>query len=493
MANRQHRDMRFRRVFGCVGQVLSGGGIVLHAGLHCEDSLGFCSHPTAPAGTIRFAPIGRHQAVDSNRHERSASVFCLRNSSSSDHCFETGVLTVPVFLYEAVDLSGHKSGGVIDAGSRKAAIQQLTKRRLTPIALHEKTVQNGMVRSGIPRAELAAFYEKMSEMLKAGMPLAQSLKLTGEISGHAGFSEIVRRMHAEVIDGRNMADCMLSFRGVFDAVDIAIVRAGLEGAFLADALKELAQMSRRQQQLRGQILGALSYPGFLIVASTIMFFVLAILFVPRFAPMFSGLRERGELPMITEVVLGGSLLLRESLPQLAGLSFALIAAFLVACRNPVFLRKTKLVLLGLPGVKSLFLQVSLCRLSRLLSTLLNNGITLDRSLSLCSGATGSPALDDVILECSRQVRQGASFAKVLRPVSFIPREYRELAWVGEKTNALADVLSGASEVMEQQLKSRLDALLRLLEPVMLVVMGSVVAMFVFALVLPILRSSSLVG
>lgn len=408
-------------------------------------------------------------------------------------CPKTRVLTVPAFLYEAVDPSGQKSGGVIDAGSRRAAIQQLTKRNLTPVALHEKSLKTGVVRAAIPRSELAAFYEKMSEMLKAGMPLAQSLKLTAEISGHARFSDVLRQMHSEVIDGRNMADCMQSLQGVFDPVDIAIIRAGLEGAFLPDALKELALMTRRQQQLRSQVLGALSYPGFLIVASTVMFFVLAILFVPRFAPMFAGLRERGELPLITEVVLGGSLMLRESLPQIAGLSAIVVTGLLAACRNPVFLRRLRLLVLGCPGLKSLFLSVSLCRLSRLLSTLLNNGITLDRSLSLCSGATGSPALDDVVMECSRQVRQGVSFARVLRPVAFIPREYRELAWVGEKTNALADVLSGASEVMEQQLKNRLDAILRLLEPVMLVVMGSVVAIFVFALVLPILRSSSLVG
>lgn len=400
---------------------------------------------------------------------------------------------MPTFVYEAVDFSGRKLDGMVEAGSRRAAVQQLTRTHLTPINLSEKILKQQFGRSGIPTSELAAFYEKMSEMLKAGMPLAQAIKLTGEISGHAGFSEIVRRMHTEVIDGRNLADCMQGFQGVFASIHVAIVRAGLEGAFLPEALKELATITRRQQQLRSQIIGALSYPAFLIVASTIMFFVLAIMFVPRFAPMFSGLRDRGELPMVTEIVLGGSLLLRENLLQLGGLSLLAAIGLLSACKNQVFRRKFQQLVVCLSGLKSLFIAVSLCRFSRLLSTLLKNGITLDRSLLLCSAATGNLALDDVMLECSRQVRQGGSFAKVIRSIPFIPREYRELIWVGEKTNALADVLSSASEVMEQQLKNRLDALMRLLEPIMLVLMGSVVAVFVFALVLPILRSSSLVG
>jgi type II secretory pathway component PulF len=102
-------------------------------------------------------------------------------------------------------------------------------------------------------------------------------------------------------------------------------------------------------------------------------------------------------------------------------------------------------------------------------------------------------LDDVVLDCALQVRKGTSFAQVLRSVKWIPREYRELVYIGERTNRLDEILAGAADSLESQIQNRLDAMLKLLEPALLVVMGSIVALFVFALIMPILRSSSLVG
>lgn len=93
-----------------------------------------------------------------------------------------------------------------------------------------------------------------------------------------------------------------------------------------------------------------------------------------------------------------------------------------------------------PILKQLGLLISLGRFSRLLSTLLKNGITLDKALALCAGASGSPALDDVVLDCALQVRKGTSFAEVLRAVQWIPREYRELVYIGERTNRLDEII-----------------------------------------------------
>jgi general secretion pathway protein F/type IV pilus assembly protein PilC len=237
----------------------------------------------------------------------------------------------------------------------------------------------------------------------------------------------------------------------------------------------------------------LSYPGFLIAVSSLMFLVLSTLFVPKFEPMFSGLRERGQLPVLTEVMLTGSLWLRDNLLLFAGMSFAAVCGLVVGLRKPGFRRSFLTLCLSLPVLKGLGLLISMGRFSRLLSTLLKNGITLDKGLALCAGASGSPALDDEVLDCALQVRKGTSFAQVLRSVKWIPREYRELVYIGERTNRLDEILAGAADSLESQIQNRLDAMLKLLEPALLVVMGSIVALFVFALIMPILRSSSLVG
>lgn len=258
-------------------------------------------------------------------------------------------------------------------------------------------------------------------------------------------------------------------------------------------MKELETLTQRQLLLRSKILGALSYPGFLIAVSSLMFLVLSTVFIPKFDPMFSGLRERGQLPALTEVMLTGSLWLRDNLLVFAGISLSAVCGLVVGLGKPAFRRRFLAMCLLFPILKQLGLLISLGRFSRLLSTLLKNGITLDKALALCAGASGSPALDDVVLDCALQVRKGTSFAEVLRAVQWIPREYRELVYIGERTNRLDEIIGGAADALESQIQNRLDTMLKLLEPALLVVMGSIVALFVFALIMPILRSSSLVG
>jgi general secretion pathway protein F/type IV pilus assembly protein PilC len=397
------------------------------------------------------------------------------------------------FTYEAIDLTGNRVQGALDAVSRRAVTRQLSQKSLTPVSIAEQAAASGIFSDRVPRSVICAFYGKLATLLKAGMPLAQSLKLIGDVASNPRFAEILRVIHAEVIDGRSFAECMADYPGMFEQAEIAIVLASLEGAFLADALKELETLTQRQLQLRSRVLGALSYPGFLIAVSSLMFLVLSTLFVPKFEPMFSGLRERGQLPVLTEIMLTGSLWLRDNPLVFAGMSFAAVCGLVVGLRKPGFRRRFLTLCLQLPVLKGLGLLISMGRFSRLLSTLLKNGITLDKGLALCAGASGSPALDDVVLDCALQVRKGTSFAQVLRSVKWIPREYRELVYIGERTNRLDEILAGAADSLESQIQNRLDAMLKLLEPALLIVMGSIVALFVFALIMPILRSSSLVG
>ena len=397
------------------------------------------------------------------------------------------------FTYEAIDLTGNRVQGALDAVSRRAVTRQLSQKSLTPVSIAEQAAASGVFSDRVPRSVICAFYGKLATLLKAGMPLAQSLKLIGDVASNPRVAEILRVIHAEVIDGRSFAECMADYPGMFEQAEIAIVRASLEGAFLADALKELETLTQRQLQLRSRVLGALSYPGFLIAVSSLMFLVLSTLFVPKFEPMFSGLRERGQLPVLTEVMLTGSLWLRDNLLLFGGMSFTAVCGLVVGLRKPGFRRSFLKLCLSLPVLKGLGVLISMGRFSRLLSTLLKNGITLDKGLALCAGASGSPALDDVVLNCALQVRKGTSFAQVLRSVKWIPREYRELVYIGERTNRLDEILAGAADSLESQIQNRLDAMLKLLEPALLVVMGSIVGLFVFALIMPILRSSSLVG
>jgi type II secretory pathway component PulF len=282
---------------------------------------------------------------------------------------------------------------------------------------------------------------------------------------------------------------MAKYPRVFSEISVNMVRAGSEGGFLEDALERVAQFTEQQEDLKGRTVGALAYPVILAVIGTLVVSVLVIFFVPMFAEIFQQLRDRGELPWLTEVLLFISDTLRSYglliLLVLVGAS-VLVRARLQTDEGRFWLDTWKL---RLPLAGPILRSLAVSRFCRVLGTMLKNGVPILRSLDISREATGNRVLSLAIAGAAENITAGQSLAKPLAASKEFPQTVVEMIAVAEESNSLDRVLVEVANSLESRTVRQLDLMVRLLEPLMLMVLAGIVLCVVIALLMPIIRMS----
>jgi type II secretory pathway component PulF len=296
-----------------------------------------------------------------------------------------------------------------------------------------------------------------------------------------------------VEDGTSIADAMQANPRAFSEMAISMTRAGAEGGFLEDALARVAQFTEQQQDLKNRTTGALAYPAFLAVVGVSVVTILIVFFVPKFEDLFARLRDRGELPALTDMLLAIS----HTLGSWVGLVIlgAIVMGVLFARKRMateagrVWSDRMKL---KLPGIGGIFQSLAVARFCRVLGTLLHNGVPILRSLEISSAAAGNRILGAAISEAAENISAGQSLAKPLGASGYFPPEVVEMIAVAEESNTLESVLTTISDSLERRTFRRLDLMVRLLEPMMLLLLAGMVLVVVIALLMPVMQMSSAV-
>ena len=278
----------------------------------------------------------------------------------------------------------------------------------------------------------------------------------------------------------------------FGDLAISIVRAGGEGGFLEEALDRLAKFTEQQDELKSRVVVALAYPTILFVLGTVVVNVLIIFFVPKFERLFTRLRERGELPTVTDWLLSLSAMMQSyGLFIVAGL---VVIGFFI--RNRLRTDDGRMMLdklrLKVPVVSGIYLSMAVSRFCRVLGTLLTGGVPIVRSLEISADSTGNRVLSAAVREAAENISAGESLAAPLAASGQFPADVVEMIAVGEQSNSLEKVLPHIADTLERDTWRRLDLFVRLLEPLMLVLLAGVVLIVVIALLVPVLKMSTTV-
>jgi general secretion pathway protein F len=234
----------------------------------------------------------------------------------------------------------------------------------------------------------------------------------------------------------------------------------------------------------------MAYPVFLAVVGFIVLNVLIIFFVPRFEPIFARLREKGQLPSLTIGLIATSHFLQQYGIFLVAAAFVLFALFRRWKRTPNGRHRTDLVNLRIPVAGKLFLSLGLSRFTRILGTLLQNGIPILRSLQIAKDSTGNSVLAGAIENSAENITAGAKLATPLAACPYFPKDIVEMIAIGEESNTLETVLVEIADSLEKRTGRQLELFVRLLEPMMLLIMASVVLLVVMGLMLPIFKMGS---
>ncbi|QDV58769.1 type II secretion system F family protein [Rosistilla oblonga] len=398
------------------------------------------------------------------------------------------------FAYTARSMDGQRVTGTLTAASEREVSAQLAGKNLFPVDVKEVKEQSAMQLLGssgrVNGQTMAIFYAQLGSLLRSGVPMIRSLTLLSEQASNNTLKEVLQDIKTRVEDGEPLGEALARYPRVFSSMGINMVRAGMEGGFLEDALDRVGEFTELQEDLKGRTASALAYPIFLSVVGTVVVTILLVFFVPKFGELFARLEAKGQLPLATTTLLAFSELLQSyGLFLLAGLIAGgfFLKMQLATEAGQMWADRVKI---KLPIVGGILLSLAVARFCRVLGTLLTNGVPILRSLEISRAAAGNRVLGIAVADAAESVQSGETLSSPLASSGHFPATVTEMIRVAEESNTLDNVLIQIADGLEKRTFRRLDLFVRLLEPVMLLVLAGVVLFVVMALLLPVIKSSS---
>jgi general secretion pathway protein F len=396
---------------------------------------------------------------------------------------------MPDYQYIALGAAGHRVTGMVKADTRRDALRTLSAGDLVPVRLNETATRNPR-RSRVPARAQAALFGQLGELLTSGVPLLKALDIVASQCAGGALKTVVEDLRREVSQGRALHRAMRDRPEVFADLAVSLVEAGEEGGFLEESLRRVATILENRDELRGRLFGALAYPAFLLLLGVVVFVGMMVFFVPRFEPLFGRLRANGTLPWPTVLLLSFSDALRTAWWWAVPVGVGCAVAFQSLLGGPARAVRRDRLRLALPLLGPVFRDMALSRFCRVLGTLLANGVPMLRALGIASGGAGDAALQASIREASEHVTAGGSLAGPLRRCGMIPPETMETIAIGESSNRLDTVLVELSDRLDRRTQRRLESMVKLLEPVLMVVLAAIIGFLVVALLLPVFEGST---
>ncbi|MDB6108933.1 MAG: ral secretion pathway protein [Pedosphaera sp.] len=407
------------------------------------------------------------------------------------------------FRYQAIEDNGTAVKGVIEAVDRKTALQLLGKRGLFPSDLEIcatagasslsvaglKVNRPSEVRSGqrVKRKEITAFTRELGALLGAAIPIPQALDGLGEEEENSGLKTVVLQLAESVRKGVSLSAAMEEHPRLFSKLYISMVRVGEEAGVLPKVMADLAELLEHEDEVRSEVLAAVSYPVFVLGFGLFTVVILLTVALPR---LFSMLQDMLQvLPLPTLILLRVSGVLHHYWPWIFSGVAGVVAALRWYFRTPQGAEVWDSAKLRLPIMGAVFRAAALSRFARTLGTLVKSGVSLLPALKIVENTIGNLVLAKLIAQVAEETRGGDSLAAPLRKLGIFPKTVIQMINVGEETGKLDEMLLKVAEIEERHMRSRTKTMISLLAPALILVVGALVGFMVMALLLPIFKMS----
>lgn len=334
----------------------------------------------------------------------------------------------------------------------------------------------------VPIRELLVFNQELVALLRSGLPLLQSLDLLKDRPQDPAFRELLREVRDRVKGGEAMSEAAASFGDRLPALYAPTLQAGERSGELESVLKRFVRYQKLVIDTRKKVISALMYPAALISLSLVLILVMTGYVLPSFSDFFAGLGA--ELPVLTRAVMAVANFLRDNALWLAGGTVALVVAVRQSGRREAGRRRLDSWKLKVPFLGPVFERMALSEFCRSLSTLLAGGIPIVPALETSVRAVSNASVRDRLDPLPGDVRQGTAMAEALRRTGIAEDLMIDLVQVGEATGALDQMLSDVSDFLDEEVETRMQRILGLIEPAMLVIMAALVATLLVAVYLP---------
>ncbi|QYK53750.1 MAG: type II secretion system F family protein [Fimbriimonadaceae bacterium] len=406
---------------------------------------------------------------------------------------------MPTYAYSAVEPSGRKRNGVMEAPSEAAAVSALANEGKFLLEIHEQATAAAVQRSSdgekkrnkSNRADLALFTRRLADLSSSGLPLDRVLQVLSEQTEALPLAHAAEAALEEVRGGMAISDA-LAMQGnkLFPEVYVQTLRSGEASGQFADAAERMADLLENEVARRSLVISAMIYPAVLTGVAILVIVALLTFVFPKLAVVFDGLGD--SLPVTTKMLLAFS----DALTNNAVLIIvAIVGAFFgykAWVATPAGALSRDRMLLKLPLAGSLIKRGIISRYSRVLGTLVNGGVPILEALELAGKAAGNRVFSNISAQVVSNVREGVPIAQAMKDTGEFPPVLTHMVAIGEETGDLPKMLGRVSNSLDFEVEQGLRRLTSSLEPMILLFMGGFVAFVVLSVMLPIFQAQELV-
>ena len=403
---------------------------------------------------------------------------------------------MPEFAYTARTLSGQDTTGTLNAGNKREALAALAERSMVALRVEVKRAPRAIWRryQRIKPRLVATNLGQLADLLQHGVPLLTALGLLAEQATTPVLAEVLRDVRDRVADGMALDRALERHPQVFGELTVSMIHAGVEGAFLEDALRRTADFLEREEELKARLVGAMTYPAFLALVGLTVTTVLIVFFVPRFASLFTKLERAGHgLPWATVTLLSLSYVVGHYWLLLSGAVLGAVMLLRRGARSSRGRLLTDRWKLHIPVAGTIFLGYAVSRF------LPRAGNLVEQRRSAAQGAQyqqrlgRQPGAGGGIRQSAENVSWGNTLSKPLAGCGLIPRPVMAMIRIAEESNNLDQVLVQIADTIDRNNARNLDMMVRLVEPMMLIVMGGMIMFVIVALLLPVFDIGAALG
>jgi type IV pilus assembly protein PilC len=391
------------------------------------------------------------------------------------------------YAFKAIDLAGIKAAGEVEGESKQAVSDQLKQRGLIVLDIADKhssrQIELGFMKT-VKAGELAVFSRQLATMITSGMSILRSLYVLEEQTESKFLKETIVAVRKDVEAGLSLSDAMARHPKVFNPLFVAMTQAGEMGGLLEDALLRVADQLQKDASLRRQIRSAMIYPILVIVFAVGVMMALVAFLVPVFEAVFK--QFGGQLPAITQVSVTLSHMVTGYWWLMFGGFGAAVVAFLKWKKSTWGRPQWDRFRLRVPmKIGAIVQQIAVARWSRTLASLTGAGVPLLQALEITGKTGGNIVVEEAMDDVIASVKRGGTIAAPLAQAPIFPTMVTHMVGVGEETGALDTMLEKVAEFYEDQVEASVKALTSILEPIMIIVIGSIVGFIVISMYMPL--------
>ncbi len=380
------------------------------------------------------------------------------------------------FQYQARDASGATHRGVMEALSESDAARKLKSSKLFPVSIKAATSRG---KRRIPEEHVIRFFFDLSDLVAAGLPLDRALSLISSNQTHTRFQRVVQELFESVQAGNDLSGALSQYRDVFGALSDHMIRAGEASGTLGPILKRLAQYLEQRRVFRQAMQSAMVYPIIIVTVAGISVVALLVYVIPKFAEIFHELNQ--PVPFLLNIMIYLGLWLKQYGLMLPVMVAAALLGAKYILRKPSARRSLDKFLLSLPFSRYLILYSEMTRFCRTLGTMIEAGVPLLRALNLGQGLILNARLRESLNPLHQEIKAGRSISNFFRSQAAFPARMGTILRISEEQGNLGAGLLSLSDYFEQELQRRLQRIMTLAEPMVILLTGGFIGVIVLSM------------